>query len=103
MYQGLAHRICNIRYKILLYIPIAFHNLSGYNEHLFIRESWKKFDSRFITVIAENKETYNTDVSTGTYEDMWGRIKNKKMQLRLSTALGLWPIAWICSLGIWLR
>ena len=52
-------------YKISHYIPIVFHNLSGYDAHLFIRELRKKFDTGKIGVIAENKEKYisfNTDV-----------------------------------------
>ena len=36
-YRGAAHRNCNLQYKIPSYIPIIFHNLSGYDTHLFIR------------------------------------------------------------------
>ena len=60
LYRGPAHRICNLRYKILRYIPIVFHNLSGYDVHLFIRELGKKFDSEStsstIRVTAENRK-----------------------------------------------
>ena len=35
---GAAHRNCNLQYKIPSYIPIVFHNLAGYDAHLFIRE-----------------------------------------------------------------
>ena len=38
LYRGPAHSSCNLRYKIPSYIPVVFHNLSGYNAHLFIRE-----------------------------------------------------------------
>ena len=57
-YRGPAHRNCNLRYKIPSYILIVFHNLSGYDAHLFIRELGKKFDKGKIGVIAENKEKY---------------------------------------------
>ena len=57
-YRGAAHEKCNLRYAIPNYIPIIFHNLSGYDAHLFIRELGKKFDSGSIDVIAENKEKY---------------------------------------------
>ena len=53
-YRGPSHRNCNLRYKIPSHIPIAFHNLSGYDAHLFIRELGKETDK--IGVIAENKE-----------------------------------------------
>ena len=35
-YRGPAHK-CNLMYKIPPYIPIVFHNLSGYDAHL---SSW---------------------------------------------------------------
>ena len=47
------------------YTPVVFHNLSGYDAHLFIRELGKKCYSGSIGVIAENKEKYisfNVDV-----------------------------------------
>ena len=53
--------------------------------HLFIREFGKKFDSGSSGVIAENKEKYisfNINAIMGLYEDMWGKIKKKKIQLR---------------------
>ena len=84
-YRGPAHRICNLRYKIPLYIPIVFHNLSGYDAHLFIRELGKKFDKGKIGVIAENKEKYisfNVDIAVDEDVDDRGKIKEKKIQLR---------------------
>ena len=35
-----------------------FHNLSGYDAHLFIKELGKKFNKNDIGVIAENLEKY---------------------------------------------
>ena len=84
-YRGPTHRICNLRYKIPLYIPIVFHNLSRYDAHLFIGELGKKFDKGKIGVIAENKEKYisfNIDVVVDEYVDDWGKIKEKTIQLR---------------------
>ena len=37
-YRGPAQQECNLKYKIPSYIQIVFHNLSGYDTHLFIRE-----------------------------------------------------------------
>ena len=36
-YRGPAHTKCNLQYKIRSYIPIVFHNPSGYDTHLFIK------------------------------------------------------------------
>ena len=37
-YRGAAHKICNLKYRIPNFTPIAFHNLAGYDSHLFIKE-----------------------------------------------------------------
>ena len=79
-YRGPAHRNCNLKYKIPSYVPIVFHNLSGYDAQLFIRELGKKFDKGKIGVIAENKEKYisfNVDVVVDRYEDKLGKVKEK--------------------------
>ena len=38
IYRGVAHSLCNLQYKIPSYIPVVFHNLSGYDAHMFIKE-----------------------------------------------------------------
>ena len=36
-YRGAAHNKCNLRYQKPKFIPVVFHNLSGYDSHLFIK------------------------------------------------------------------
>ena len=55
-YIGPAHLLCNLRYRIPSYIPVVFHNLSGYDAHLFIKELGK--NSRDMEVTAKNKDDY---------------------------------------------
>ena len=43
LYRGAAHNNCNLKYRILDHIPIVFHNLSGYDAHLFIKELGRRF------------------------------------------------------------
>ena len=50
--------ICKLACKTRSYIPIVFHNLSGYDSHLFIRELGKKFNNGNTGVITETKEKY---------------------------------------------
>ena len=56
LYKVPAHSLCNLRYKIPSYIPVVFHNLSGYNTHLFIRELGAHVSD--MEVITKNKEDY---------------------------------------------
>ena len=58
-YRGAAHRNYNFQYKIPSYIQIVFHNLSGYDAHLFIRElaAFKPGGAK-MEVITKNKEDY---------------------------------------------
>ena len=58
LYRGAAHNDCNRKYQILHHIPIVFHNLSGYDAPLLIKELEKRFNKNDIGVNAENKEKY---------------------------------------------
>ena len=85
--RGAAHNVCNFRYKIPDHIPIVFHNLSGYDTHLFIRELGKKFNKNDIGVIGENKEKYisfsvKVAVQLAGVTDKNGEPVYKKIQLR---------------------
>ena len=56
LYRDPAHSLCNLKYKISSYIPVVFHNLFGYDTHLFIRELGGHASD--MDVIAKNKEDY---------------------------------------------
>ena len=56
LYRGAAHSSCNLQYKIPNYIPVIFHNLTGYDAHLFIRELAKY--TSCMGIIAKNTEDY---------------------------------------------
>ena len=87
LYQGATHNDCNLKYKIPDHIPIVFHNLSGYDAHLFIKELGKRFNKNDVGVIAENKEKYisfnvkiNVKLAGVSKKDGTGAHKN--IQLR---------------------
>ena len=70
-------------YKIPFYIPVIFHNLSGYDAHLFIKKLGR--NSRDKEVIAKNKEDYisfSVDVAVDKYVDKEGNEKEKLIELR---------------------
>ena len=83
LYRGPAHSLCNLRYKIPSYIPVVFHNLSGYDAHLFIRELGAHTSK--MGVIAKNKEDYisfSIKVPVHSYIDKNGEEKDKLIELR---------------------
>ena len=36
-FRGAAHEVCNLKFKILKFFAVIFHNLSGYDSHLLIK------------------------------------------------------------------
>ena len=88
VYRGAARNNCNLIYRIPGHIPIVFHNLSGYDAHLFIKELGKKFNKDDIGVIAENKEKYisfNVKINVklaGVRGKQDGKEVRKNIQLR---------------------
>ena len=95
-YRGPAHRNCNLMYRIPSYIPVVFHNLLGYDAHLFIRElgvlstpgpggSMGRHSRDTMKVIAKNKEDYisfSVEVAVDKYVDKLGNEKDKLIKLR---------------------
>ena len=82
-YRGPAHSLCNLRYRIPSYIPVVFHNLSGYHAHVFIKELGKC--SKDIGVIAKNKEdyiTFSVNVVVDRYMYKEGNEKDKLIELQ---------------------
>ena len=82
-YRGAAHFGCNLGYKIPSYIPVVFHNLAGYDAHLFIKELAKY--TKDMGVIAKNSEDYisfSIKVEVDKYMDKNGEEKYKEIELR---------------------
>ena len=87
LYRGAAHNNCNLKYRIPDHIPIVFHNLSGYDAHLFIKELGRRFNKNDIGVIAENKEKYisftvKVNVKLAGVKYKYGTEVGKNIQLK---------------------
>ena len=72
-----------------------FHNLSGYDVHLFIKELGRKFNKDDIGIIAENKEKYisfnvKINVRSAGVKDKDGREVCKIFSWDLLIVLDLW-------------
>ena len=87
-YRGAAHNICNLKYSKPNNISVFFHNLTGYDSHLFI----KKLNTTMgdIDCIPNNEENYisfSKSIKTGEYTDKKGEIKNKYFKIVFKDSL----------------
>ena len=87
-YRGAAHNICNLKYSKPNNISVFFHNLTGYDSHLFI----KKLNTTMgdIDCIPNNQENYisfSKSIKTGEYTDKKGEIKNKYFKIVFKDSL----------------
>ena len=55
-FRGAAHNQCNLQYQLPKFAPVIFHNLSGYDSQLFIKQLGKLHGS--INCIPNNDEKY---------------------------------------------
>ena len=54
-YRGASHNSCNINAKQCNFVPVFFHNLSGYDAHFIIREMGKyKIKTKILAKDTEN-------------------------------------------------
>ena len=68
-YRGAAHNRCNLKYRRVTFTPVAFHNLTNYDAHLFVKHLG--YDEGDISCIANNEEKYITfskQITVGTYK-----------------------------------
>ena len=55
-YRGAAHNQCNLKCRKPLTLPVLFHNLQGYDSHLFIKQLAKV--SGKLSCIPSTEEKY---------------------------------------------
>ena len=82
-FRGAAHNSCNLKYKKPNLIPVVFHNLSGYDSHLFIKNLG--FTDGNIDCIPNNEEKYisfTKNTVTGSYTNKEGKDKPIKHKIR---------------------
>ena len=58
-FRGAAHEICNLKYKAPKFFPVVFHNLSGYDSHLFIKH-WEIAKEIFLVYQIMKKTTFRS-------------------------------------------
>ena len=75
-YRGAAHNLCNLKYRKPKFTPVVFHNLSGYDSHLFIKN--RGFSAGNINCIPNNEDRYisfTKRIHFGSYTNKKGETK----------------------------
>ena len=89
-YRGAAHNNCNLNYSKPKGIPVFFHNLTGYDSHLFIKKLGSSNKKETIECIPNNEEKYITftkTIITGQYTNKKGESKNKTFKIVFKDSL----------------
>ena len=89
-YRGAAHNTCNLKYRKPESVPVFFHNLTGYDSHLFIEKLGSSNEKENIKCIPNNEEKYITftkTIITGQYTNKKGEGKNKTFDIVFKDSL----------------
>ena len=81
-YRGAAHNRCNLKYSKPNNISVFFHNLTGYDSHLFIKKLGVTTGP--IDCIPNNEENYisfSKNIKTGEYTNKKGETKDKYFKI----------------------
>ena len=82
-YRGAAHTKCNLNYRKPNFTPVVFHNLSGYDSRLFIKNLG--FSMGNIDCIPNNEERYisfTRSIQVGSYMK---KVKTEKGEVTIET------------------
>ena len=83
-YRGAAHNECNLNCKKPLILPVIFHNLQGYDSHLFLKQLAKV--SGDLSTIPSTEEKYISFSKRITvdhyYSKNMGKLLPKKFEIR---------------------
>ena len=89
-YRGAAHNKCNLNYSKPKGVPVFFHNLSGYDSHLFIKKLGSSNKKETIECIPNNEEKYITftkNIIVGQYTNKKGEDKDKTFKIVFKDSL----------------
>ena len=82
-YRGAAHVKCNLQFKKPKFTPVIFHNLSGYDAHLFVKNLGRTEGN--IKCIPNNEEKYisfSKEIVVGEYQNKKGEKVEVKHEIR---------------------
>ena len=80
-YRGAAHNKCNLDYRKPDFTPVVFHNLSGYDSHLFIKNLG--FSEGNIDCIPNNEEKYISFSKKIQVKSYTKKVKNEEKEIKV--------------------
>ena len=89
-YRGAAHNSCNLKYRKPESVSVFFHNLTGYDSHLFIKKLGSPDKKENIDCIPNNEEKYisfTKTIITGEYTNKKGEVKDKTFKIVFKDSL----------------
>ena len=90
-YRGPAHNSCNLKCRNPKSVSVFFHNLSGYDSHLFIKKIGcsinKKENIKCIPYNEEKYITFTKTIITGQYTNKKGEVKDKSFDIVFKDSL----------------
>ena len=89
-YRGAAHNKCNLNYSKPKGVPVFFHNLSGYDSHLFIKSLASSNKKETLECIPNNEEKYisfTKNIIVGQYTNKKGEVKDKTFKIVFKDSL----------------
>ena len=82
-YRGPAHRNCNLKCRRPMIIPVIFHNLQGYDAHLFIKQlAAIKGDFTCIPSTEEKYISFSKKIKVDEYQNIDGKTISLNFELR---------------------
>ena len=89
-YRGPAHNSCNLKYRKPESVSVFFHNLTGYDSHLFIKKLGSPDKKENIDCIPNNEEKYisfSKTIKAGQYTNKKGEVKDKTFKIVFKDSL----------------
>ena len=89
-FRGAACNSCNLKLRRQNNISVFFHNLSGYDSHLFIKKLGTPEEKENIDCIPSNEEKYisfSKTIITGQYKNKEGETKDKTFKIIFKDSL----------------
>ncbi len=82
-YRGAACDKCNLRMKVPMFVPVIFHNLEGYDAHLFVKSlGLEEGDIRCIPKTDEKYISFSKNVRMETIVSNDGKEKTICLEMR---------------------